>query len=354
MLHLDEKQAEMGINVVHAGPLEDTREASWPGWGRRVTDVPRHGDRRTVQGSDESRNELLAGLTAPQAWISSKYFYDSLGSQLFEAITQLPEYYLTRTEAAIFSRNADAIARSVGTGRTLIDLGAGNCEKAANLFGTLAPARYVAVDISAEYLESALVRLRRRFPEIAMTGLGMDMSAGIALPNSVPESRRLFFYPGSSIGNFTPAEAAGFLSDLRRQCGQQGGLLIGVDLIKDKAILDAAYDDTLGVTAAFNLNLLNNVNALLGSDFDVRDWRHCGFFIQTASRVEMHLETRLEVEVRWPGGSRRFEAGERLHTENSYKYKRQDFERLLHRAGFGNVTTWTDQRNWFALFFAEA
>jgi dimethylhistidine N-methyltransferase len=246
------------------------------------------------------------------------------------------------------------IARAVGRGHNLIDLGAGNCEKAASLFEALKPAHYVAVDISADYLETALVRLRLQFPDIGMTGLGMDMSAGLSLPDSVPDARRLFFYPGSSVGNFTPVDAAAFLSDLRRQCRQEGSLLIGVDLIKEKAILDAAYDDALGVTAAFNLNALNNVNSVLGSDFDVRDWRHCGFYNQTLSRAEMHVETRLAVDVSWPGGSRRFEASERIHTENSYKYSLEEFGALLRRAGFRNITAWTDQRNWFALFYATA
>jgi dimethylhistidine N-methyltransferase len=246
------------------------------------------------------------------------------------------------------------IARVVGRGHNLIDLGAGNCEKAASLFEALKPARYVAVDISADYLETALVRLRLQFPDIGMTGLGMDMSAGLSLPDTVPDARRLFFYPGSSVGNFTPVDAAAFLSDLRRQCRQDGSLLIGVDLIKEKAILDAAYDDALGVTAAFNLNALNNVNSVLGSDFDVRDWRHCGFYNQTLSRAEMHVETRLAVDVSWPGGSRRFEASERIHTENSYKYSLEEFGALLRQAGFRNVTAWTDQRNWFALFHATA
>jgi dimethylhistidine N-methyltransferase len=311
-------------------------------------------NRQVLTGSWNGREELLEGLNAPQAWIPSKYFYDSLGSQLFDAIPHLPEYYPTRAEAAIFSRQIGDIARAVGTGRILIDLGAGNCEKAAGLFPALKPAQYVAVDISAAYLETALARLRHQFPDIGMTGLGLDMSEGLSLPDSVPDARRLFFYPGSSIGNFTPADAAGFLSGLRRQCQQQGGLLIGVDLIKDKAILDAAYDDALGVTAAFNLNALNNVNSVLGSDFDVRDWRHCGFFNQTQSRAEMHVETRLAVEVRWPGGSRLFEAGERIHTENSYKYGLDEFGALLRRAGFRNVAAWTDQRDWFALFYAGA
>src|SRR5690606_38312261 len=142
------------------------------------------------------------------------------------------------------------------------------------------------------------------------------------------------------------------LAGLRAQCGEDGGLLIGVDLVKPKEIIDAAYDDTLGVTAAFNLNALNHVNAVLGSDFDVRHWRHLAFFDPELSRVEMHLETLLAVEVRWPGGSRSFEAGERIHTENSYKYRLGDFKRMLRQAGFGSVRSWTDQRNWFAVCYA--
>lgn len=351
MLQLDNTQ--FAPATADYGHGEERLRHPRPDQARRATDALRLRNRRAVTGPSDSRAALLEGLNAAQARIPSKYFYDSLGSQLFDAITQLPEYYPTRSEAAILARHAHDIARTVGTGRTLVDLGAGNCEKAAGLFPALRPAHYVAVDISAAYLESALVRLRGQFPDIGMTGLGLDMTEGLVLPDTVPDGRRLFFYPGSSIGNFTPADAAGFLSDLRRQCRQQGGLLIGVDLIKDKAIIDAAYDDALGVTAAFNLNMLNNVNSLLGSDFDVRDWRHCGFYNPTLSRAEMHVETRLEVEVSWPGGSRRFDAAERIHTENSYKYAPQDFAALLRRAGFRNTVAWTDRRQWFALFYAS-
>ena len=321
---------------------------------RRTTDALRWRNRENLADSWKGRKELLAGLTSPQAWISSKYFYDALGSQLFDAITGLPEYYPTRTEAAILARHVNDIARVAGSGRILIDLGAGNCQKAAAMFPALKPVQYVAVDISAEYLETALFRLRQQFPEIAMTGIGMDMSQGLSLPDSVPDVGRLFFYPGSSIGNLTPQEATSFLSDIQLQCQRGGGLLIGVDLIKDKAIIDAAYDDALGVTAAFNLNALNNVNTVLGSDFDVRDWLHCGFFNPAMSRAEMHLEARLEVTVRWPSGMRHFDAGERIHTENSYKYSVEDFSELLREAGFRDVTAWMDQRKWFAMFYATA
>jgi len=352
MLQLDENKTAIEVADPDRENFELAQEAPRHEQARRTTDALWLRNRQAIAALWNGREALVAGLNAPQAAIPSKYFYDSLGSQLFDAITRLPEYYLTRSEAAIFSRHAGDIARAVGAGRTLIDLGAGNCAKAASLFGALKPAQYVAVDVSADYLEIALARLRQQYPGIGMTGLGMDMSEGLALPASVPDGGRLFFYPGSSIGNFTPEDAAGFLSDLRRQCQRQGGLLIGVDLIKEKALLDAAYDDALGVTAAFNLNALNNVNSVLGSNFDVRDWRHCGFFNQTMSRAEMHVETRLAVDVQWPGGARHFEAGERIHTENSYKYGVGEFGELLRQSGFRNFKAWTDQRNWFALFYA--
>jgi dimethylhistidine N-methyltransferase len=298
--------------------------------------------------------ELYDGLNARQASISPKFLYDALGSKLFEAICELPEYYPTRTEAGIFARHGAEIARVAGQGATLIDLGAGNCAKAASLFPLLRPSQYVAVDISSEFVSDALARLRQRFPEIEMQALGLDFSNRLDLPASVRAERRLFFYPGSSLGNFTPPEARAFLRRLRRQCGPDGGLLIGIDLAKDKAVLDAAYDDALGVTAAFNLNVLRHVNALLGADFDIRAWRHVGFYNEALGRVEMHLEARGAQRVRWPGGGRDFAAGERIHTENSYKYRQADAIGLLEQAGFEASRVWTDPRRWFAVIHAQA
>lgn len=300
------------------------------------------------------RAELSAGLLAAQAVTAPKYLYDGLGSKLFEAICELPEYYPTRTEAAIFDAHLYDIARSAGCGNTLIDLGAGNCAKAARLFPLLQPVQYVPVDISVEFLRDAVEHLRQRFPQIQMTGIGMDFSGALELPTPVRREKRLFFYPGSSIGNFTPEEAAAFLGRIRGACHSDGGLLIGVDLVKDKPVLEAAYDDALGVTASFNLNLLLHLNKLLGADFDVRDWRHYACFNEEASRIEMHLEARRQVTVRWPGAQRRFDQGERIHTENSYKYSRQGFLQLLERAGFGPVQSWTDERGWFMVCHARA
>lgn len=312
-----------------------------------------------IQCIEESKqtvnDELIAGLTAEHSFTSPKFLYDPLGSKLFEAICELPEYYPTRTEAAIFSAHAQDIAMSAGTGTTLIDLGAGNCAKAGSLFPVLQPSQYVPIDISVEFLRDAVGRLQQQFPCIDMLGVGMDFSGDLILPDEVRTEKRLFFYPGSSIGNFTPDDALAFLKRIRAACGDNdGGVLISVDLIKEKSILDVAYDDALGVTGAFNLNLLRHLNHVLGADFDILEWRHRGFFNADESRIEMHLEAASDQTVRWPGGMRRFERGERIHTENSYKYTQQGFVSLLTQAGFKNVTVWTDPKAWFIVCHACA
>ena len=299
-------------------------------------------------------SELVASLSEPSAWISPKFLYDALGSKLFEAICELPEYYPTRTEAGIFAHHGADMARAAGRGTTLIDLGAGNCAKAAGLFPLLQPAQYVAIDISADFVRDALSRLQQRFPQIGMTALGLDFSSELTLPATVRAEQRLFFYPGSSIGNFTPGEALAFLQRVHGACGADGAILIGVDLEKDHAVLDAAYDDALGVTGAFNLNILRHANTLLGADFDVRQWRHEGFYNPAARRIEMHLTARRTQTVRWPGGARTFQEGERIHTENSYKYRQADAVDLLARAGFHHAQVWLDPDGWFAVIYAQA
>ena len=297
--------------------------------------------------------QIVAQLLQQPAAISSKYFYDSLGSRLFELITEVPEYYPTRTERALLKQHDTAIAAAVGPGSTLIDLGAGNCEKAGRLFASLRPSRYVAVDISADFLHAAVADLQQRFPEIDMLALGADLSGEIVLPASVAAQQRVFFYPGSSIGNFDPEQALALLTRVRKQATPDGGLLIGYDLVKPLDTLEAAYDDALGITAAFNLNILNHINRLIDSDFTVRDWRHRALFNPVHSRIEMHLEARAATTVNWPGGSRHFQAGERIHTENSYKYQVGEFAARLKQAGFTRVQTWTDPRQWFALSYAS-
>ena len=303
---------------------------------------------------DAGPEAARAALLAPRASIAPKYFYDALGSRLFEAITELAEYYPTRTEAAIFSAHGAAIRAACGTGAILVDLGAGNCAKAASLFALLEPKRYVAVDVSVEFLRESLDRIQRESPGLDVVGLGQDFSAGLELPAALlDDGTPLFFYPGSSIGNFSRDEAYAFLRRLRaRALG--GGLLIGVDLVKPRAVLEAAYDDALGVTAAFNLNALRHLDAAIGSDFAPRQWRHVAFYDEAAARIEMHLEAREPLVVRWPGGERRFAAGERIHTENSHKYSVEGFASLLRDAGFREPRAWTDANAWFAVFHAAA
>jgi dimethylhistidine N-methyltransferase len=309
---------------------------------------------RSAHGSAAVIDEITTGLLARAAFTSPKFLYDSLGSKLFEAICELPEYYPTRTEASIFAAYGADMAHAIGEGASLIDLGAGNCAKAASLFPLLKPAQYVPVDISRDFLLGAVSQLQARFPQIEMTALGLDFSSGFELPDSVRAERRVFFYPGSSIGNFSPEQAVTFLQGLRANAGADGGLLIGVDLIKDHAVLNAAYDDALGVTGAFNLNMLRHLNHLIGADFEVDQWRHVGFFNPELSRIEMHLEARCPLTVTWPGGERDFARGERIHTEDSYKYTRQSFVTLLERAGFATKRMWTDKDGWFAVIHAQA
>jgi dimethylhistidine N-methyltransferase len=301
-----------------------------------------------------ARAELAAGLGQPQARVSPKYFYNALGSKLFEAICLVDEYYVTRVETGIYQEHAAAIGQAAGTGVTLIDLGAGNCAKAASLFDTLRPRQYVPVDISADFLRGAVSRLATAYPQIPMLPVGLDFEQNLNLPGQVGAERRLFFYPGSSIGNFTPLQAAQFLGRVRGACGADGALLIGIDLVKDQDVLQAAYDDALGVTAAFNVNALMHANALLGADFTARDWRHVALFNAEQSRIEMHLQARRDVTVHWPGGTRAFAAGERIHTENSYKYTEEKFVELLNACGFGQVQCWTDADRQFLVCHAHA
>ena len=300
------------------------------------------------------RQELAHGLLGEPASVSPKFLYDALGSRLFDAITELPEYYPTRVERTIFSRHASTMAAIAGRGRTLIDLGAGNCEKAARLFDVLAPMRYVAVDISVDYLRESLASLQRQYPGIEMVGVGADFSAALTLPPEAGRGERLIFYPGSSIGNFTPRDALRFLEQARAVGGPGGALLIGVDLVKPKPILELAYDDPLQVTAAFNLNLLRRLNAMLGCDARTEDFGHVALFNERESRIEMHLQARRRLTLRWTGGERALGAGERIHTENSYKYTVEGFDRLLREAGFSRTTHWTDEQQWFAVFLATA
>lgn len=305
------------------------------------------------QSPSAEQIELRDGLLDSPAHIDPKFLYDALGSSLFTAITQLPEYYPTRCEDEIFQRHGAQIARHIGPVQALVDLGAGDCVKAERLFSSLRPSHYVPVDISADYLEAAVRRLKLSYPDLRITAVGQDFSRELALPDDIPQQQRLFFYPGSSIGNLGPDDAFEMLRRIRAAC-PDGGLLVGVDRVKSKSVLEPAYDDALHLTAAFNLNLLRHVNAVLDSDFAVDDWRHVAIFNSELSRVEMHLEAQRALRVSWPGGHREFKQGERIHTENSYKFTPQAFSDLLHSAGYHDIEHWSDARGWFSVFSARA
>jgi dimethylhistidine N-methyltransferase len=298
-------------------------------------------------------DEIIQGLSNPLATISPKFFYDAQGSALFSQITSLPEYYPTRTENAIMAEHGDAIQREVGAVSSLIELGAGNCRKALSLCALLQPQRFVPLDISQEYLLEASADFREKLPGLAVYPVASDLTQAIILPTHIPMDRRLVFYPGSSIGNFDPADAADLLRRVRALLDDEGSLLIGVDLLKEIDVLEAAYNDAAGVTAAFNLNMLQHVNAIIGSDFSEEDWRHVAFFNPVHSRIEMHLESVGETVVRWPKGERRFAAGERIHSENSYKHRADDFVSLLAANGFSRSKVWTDAQGWFAVVLAR-
>jgi len=302
--------------------------------------------------------ELHQSLTADVPFISPKFFYDDIGSHLFDVITLLEEYYPTRTEQWIMDAHRAAIAEAIGDCDVLLDLGAGNCAKASKLFNSIQPKQYRALDISKEYLEAAVADLQKQFPQIAMRAEAIDLSLPMAFAD-IAEGRKIFFFPGSSIGNYDPEKADQFFKNIAQECYGNGGLLIGVDLVKDLETLNLAYNDPLGVTASFNLNILLNVNRITGSNFNLRDWEHVAFFNESQSRIEMHLRARSDVEVHLPNGGSKghviaFKAGDLIHTENSYKYTQEDFTEKLRRAGFDNIQTWTDPKKHFLVCFANA
>jgi dimethylhistidine N-methyltransferase len=296
--------------------------------------------------------EIISALLEQSASISPKFLYDPLGSHLFTAITLLPEYYPTATEKWIFEHYRTEITKTIGSGGVLIDLGAGNCQKAESFFEALRPSSYVAIDFSVDYLKDALQDLQGKYPDISMQAIGMDFSQALNIPLTVPSGPRTFFYPGSSIGNFLPSEALKLLTEIKQQ-SDKGGLLIGVDLMKADEILKTAYDDPLKITAAFNLNILRSVNSIIGSDFKVEQFKHVVHINHQDSRVELYLESLEDLIVKWQGGARQFKQGECIHTENSHKYTVDTMQNLLNNAGFQSTRIWTDPKNYFAVIYAQ-
>lgn len=308
--------------------------------------------------AEKIRESLTAALLSDTPRIAPRYLYDQLGSALFSAITCLPEYYPSRLEHEILDAHGAAIAQSLSQARTLVELGAGDGKKAASLLGRMTLAHYVAVDISKECLRQTVNFLSHRFPQLRVTGLVSDFSNGLVWPSSLDQGRLLFFYPGSSLGNFSPEEAEYFLRSLSHICQRSqagsGDLLIGIDLQKPRAVMEAAYDDALGVTACFNRNVLLHLNRLLSANFDLARFRHRAIFNAEASRIEMSLECVAAQHVSWQGGSRHFKEGDQLSTEHSYKYTPERFASLLKASGFSLQRQWLDASGAYLLCQASS
>jgi dimethylhistidine N-methyltransferase len=300
-------------------------------------------------------HETLAGLCATPKTLPPKLFYDEAGARLFEEICLLPEYYLTRTELSILRKNVGEIAALAGPRSALIEYGSGAGVKVRMLLDALEkPAAYVAVDISEEQLARVTAELSAQYSNVQVAGVAADYTRPVPLPALPADARRVAFFPGSTIGNFHPTEAATFLTRVRRTVGPSGAIILGVDRRKDVAILNAAYDDAAGVTAEFNLNVLRRINRELGADFDLSAFRHEAFFNDDASRVEMHLVSQKEQAVHIDGTTIRFVKNETIWTESSYKYDESRLIELASEAGLRVSRLWTDQCNWFWIAFLES
>jgi dimethylhistidine N-methyltransferase len=297
------------------------------------------------------RADVLAGLARPQKQLAAKYFYDEVGSQLFDRITELEEYYPTRTERTILEQHAAEMAECCGPEVLVIEPGAGSLVKVRHLLDHLErPAGYVPVDVSSEHLRRAARDLAEDYPELVIRPVAADFTRPYYVP-AISARRRVVFFPGSTLGNFEPPEADALLRQMAKMVGRGGGVLLGVDLQKEIPVLEAAYDDAEGVTAEFNLNLLARINRELGADFDLEAFQHRAVFNATHSRIEMHLVSRKEQRVHIAGHTFRFRTGETIHTENSYKYHLADLQQRALRWGLQVRKTWTDSRAYFGLLY---
>jgi dimethylhistidine N-methyltransferase len=295
----------------------------------------------------------LSGLVQPQKTLPAKLFYDEAGCRLFSRITELPEYYLTRTELALLADVAPRAAASVGGPAVLVEYGASDERKAEFLLGTSLFRAYVPIDVAVPQLEQMRARLHRHRPDLLVCIVPADFMDVVALPAEVPRLPRLGFFPGSTIGNLDPPDAMRFLGRARGALGDASYFLVGVDLRKDPAVLLPAYDDAQGVTAAFNLNLLVRLNREAGADFDLAGFAHRVVWNDSASRIEMHLVSRRDQVVRVAGQAVHFTRGETIHTENSYKYAPERFAALAEAAGWHSAEVWTDAAGLFSLHLLE-
>jgi dimethylhistidine N-methyltransferase len=313
-----------------------------------------HGRSTPIPADPAFRADVLAGLAAPIPAVPARWLYDRRGSELFERITALPEYYPTRTETALLEAHCGEVAHIAGTGGAVVEFGSGSSAKTPILLEAIEPSAYVPIDISGGFLRASAAALQQRFPNLEICPVEADFMGPIRLPDAVAGVRKLGFFPGSTIGNLVPRSAVDLLRGMKDTVGEGAWLLIGMDRIKRVDILLAAYDDPQGVTAAFNLNLLHRINAELEGDIPVSAFRHRAIWNDARARIEMHLEASHDVAFSVAGQRFSFAAGATIHTENSHKYGCRDARLLLLAAGWGVVREWTDPDEQFAILLAQA
>ncbi len=297
------------------------------------------------------QEEVLQGLASRPRRIAPKFFYDERGSRLFDAICELPEYYLTRTEMGILESCQQEVAQLAGPDCTLIEFGSGASKKIRLLLEAVRPRRYLGIDISREFLRQSVEQLARDYPWLEVHAACADFMQDFELPGSAGEGKKLAFFPGSTIGNFEPHDALAFLQRVRRLVQPDGALLIGVDLKKDPQVLNAAYNDSAAVTAQFNLNLLQHLRDELGADVNPQGFRHRAFYNSARGRIEMHLVSRRAQDIQLLGKRFHFDPGESIHTENSYKYSLEEFHALARAAGLQPRQVWLDSARLFSVHY---
>ncbi len=316
--------------------------------------------KREIEDGEQSladpafRADVLAGLERRPRAIPARWFYDRRGSELFEAITDLPEYYPTRTERSILETACPEVAAIAGAGRAVVEFGSGSSTKTPILLSAVAPSVYVPIDISGDFLRESSRVLAAQFPELLVLPFEADFMRPLALPKTIADTPKLGFFPGSTIGNMIPLMAVDLLKAMRASLGIGAMLLIGMDRIKDPAVLVPAYDDAQGVTAAFNMNLLERINRELDADVPVEAFRHKAVWNDDRARIEMHLEAQRDAAFTIEGRPFDIAAGETIHTENSHKYGSRDARILLRSGGWTPIREWTDPAGLFSLYLAEA
>ncbi|WP_444995267.1 L-histidine N(alpha)-methyltransferase [Aliikangiella sp. IMCC44359] len=297
-------------------------------------------------------DDVIEGLSKKPKTLPCKYFYDETGSKLFEDICDVQEYYITRTEIKLLEKIKFELSDMIGKKAVIIEPGAGAGRKIQNLLETLdSPSTYVPIDISADFLFYSAEKIKHKFPDVNIMPIQGDFTESIRWQGNQEQRNRVVFFPGSTIGNFTPQQAESFLKNQVKLVGSQGALLIGVDLVKSNERLEAAYNDKQGVTAQFNKNLLTRINTELGGNFDLQQFSHHAFFNEEKSRIEMHLKSDKQQSIKINQQIFKFEEGENIHTENSYKYSINSFIQLAKKAGLKSQKYWVDESNLFSIHF---